>query len=225
MHNPQTVIIPARHGKALRLKAGQAVKLVNIHGTQVVDCWAWNAHDLSEHMSMEASRVWNQRLNPIVGDSFVTNQRNPILTVVEDTSPGVHDTFMAACDCQRYVRLGVKDYHRNCLDNMGEALRELGLDAPQPILASFNIFMNIAVEADGKTLSTRPTVTRPGDYIVLKAEMDCVVAFSACPQDIVPIQGVGDNTPKDAAFVILDDGFPNLAPSATWVPDTAGRNI
>jgi uncharacterized protein YcgI (DUF1989 family) len=57
---------------------------------------------------METTRVWNQRLNPVVGDSFVTNQRNPVLTVVEDTTPGVHDTFMAACDRKRYELLGVR---------------------------------------------------------------------------------------------------------------------
>ena len=76
-----TITIPARHGKATRLRAGQAVKLINTHGTQVVDCWAWNAYDLHEHMSMEATRVWTQRLNPRVGDSFVTNLRQPILTL------------------------------------------------------------------------------------------------------------------------------------------------
>ncbi|WOI57892.1 urea carboxylase-associated family protein [Palleronia sp. LCG004] len=212
-------IVPARHGKALRLTRGQAVKLINIHGTQVVDCWAWNAADLEEHMSMEASRVWNQRLNPLVGDTFVTNRRNPILTIVEDTSPGVHDTFMAACDAHRYERLNVKEYHRNCLDNMYEALEELGLKAPHPILASFNIFMNIAVQPDGRELKTQPTVTSPDDHIILRAEMDCVVAFSACPQDIVPIQGRDQNIPKDAAYEILDSGFPDLPISITWVPN------
>lgn len=214
--------IPARHGKAVKLVKGQAVKLINIHGSQVVDCWAWNAEDLGEHMSMEASRVWNQRLNPLVGDSFVTNKRNPILTLVEDTSPGVHDTFMAACDCHRYERLGVTEYHRNCLDNKFEAMAELGLTPPHPLLASFNIFMNIEVQRDGRALYTKPTVTRPGDYVILKAEMDCFVAFSACPQDIVPIQGQTDNTPKDAAFMVLDSGFVDLPPSKTWVPETAG---
>jgi len=29
--------------------------------------------------------------------------------------------------------------------------------------------------------------SKPGDYVVLKAEMDCIVAFSACPQDIIPV--------------------------------------
>lgn len=65
-------------------------------------------------------------------------------------------------------------------------------------------------------------ITRRGDYVVLKAEMDCVIAFSACPQDIVPIQGQSDNTPKDAGFLVLDEGFPDLPSSRTWVPDAVG---
>ena len=36
----------------------------------------------------------------------MTNRRRPILTVVEDTTPGVHDTTNAACDTHRYLQLG-----------------------------------------------------------------------------------------------------------------------
>lgn len=211
--------IPARHGKALRLATGQAVRLINTYGTQVIDCWAWNAYDLHEAMSMEATRVWTQHLNPRVGDTFVTNARRPILTLVEDTSPGVHDTFMAACDRQRYVLLGCAGYHRNCIDNKVAAMFDLGITLPATTLASFNIFMNIAVQADGIALATKPTVTKSGDYVTLRADMDCFVAFSACPQDVVAIQGVGDNTPRSAHYTILDAGFPDLPLQGPWVPN------
>jgi len=214
--------VPAGHGRAFRLAAGQIVRLVNTHGTQVVDCWAWNAGDLTEHMSMEASRVWSQRLNPVVGDSLVTTRRRPILTIVADTSPGIHDGFMAACDCHRYRLLGVTGYHRNCLDNMHEALAGIGLTAPVSILASFNIFMNIAVQPDGRSLLTGPTPCRPGDSISLRAEMDAIVAFSACPQDIVPIQGGEANVPRDVHVEILDEAFPDVPVSRAWVPGRGG---
>lgn len=219
----ELVEIPARHGRALRLRQGQSVRLVNTHGTQVVDCWAWNAYDLEEVMSMEASRVWNQHLNPRVGDTFVTTGRRPILSLVEDTSPGVHDTFMAACDRERYVLLGVEGYHRNCMDNMTAAMMELGLTRPARTLASFNVFMNIVVAPDGIGLDTRPTVSRPGDAVTLRAEMDCFVAFSACPQDVVSIQGAHDNTPRSAHFEVLDTGFPAVPMRRCWVPDGALR--
>jgi len=218
MHDNRPIEVAAGHGAAFRLNKGQAARLINTHGTQVVDCWAWNAGDLTDHMSMEATRVWTQRLNPKLGDSFVTVRRKPILTLVEDTSPGIHDTFMAACDRHRYELLGVKSYHRNCLDNMMEAMRALGIEPPVPILASFNVFMNIAVERDGRTLSTRPAVSKPGDFITLRADMDCIVALSACPQDIVPIQGAQDNVPKPFHYSILDSGFPDLPVTKPWVP-------
>ncbi|PKH25295.1 aminomethyltransferase [Enterobacterales bacterium CwR94] len=210
--------IPARHGKAIFLRAGEAVQVINTHGTQVVDCWAYDATNMGDYMCMEATRVWNQRLNPVVGDSFITALRHPILTLVADTSPGVHDTFMAACDARRYELLGCKTPHRNCHDNLHEGMQALGITLPHGNLASFNIFMNIQVQPDGRSLKTLPTVTRPGDYIVLRAEMDCYVAFSACPQDIVSIQGQGDNTPRDAELRVLTDGFPQPPLQGPWVP-------
>jgi hypothetical protein len=34
-------LIPARHGLAIPLNAGQTVKIINTHGTQVIDTWAF----------------------------------------------------------------------------------------------------------------------------------------------------------------------------------------
>jgi uncharacterized protein YcgI (DUF1989 family) len=49
--------------------------------------------------------------------------------------------------------------------------------------------MNVPVSANGSTLTYFPAIAAPGDYLELRAEMDCVVAFSACPQDMIPING------------------------------------
>src|ERR1700744_5339699 len=102
---------------------------------------------------------------------------------------------------------------------MFEGMFELGITPPRANLASFNIFMNIRVQPDGITLHTLPTVTKPGESITLRVEMDCFVAFSACPQDIVKIQGQGDNTPKPVEVVVLDDFHSELPGTQTWVPD------
>ena len=188
MASASRITIPARRGKAITLKGGQHVKVVNTHGQQVIDTWAFNSADLTECMSMEHTRTALNRITVHVGDSLVTNQRRPILTLVEDTSPGVHDTLIAACDRYRYTLLGCPIYHDNCTDNLAAALAELRLqtlETPSP----WNLFMNIPVQADG-SLSFEPPVCKPGDYVLLRAELDCVVAFSACPQDIVPINGV-----------------------------------
>ncbi len=215
-------IIPAGYGKAFKLLKSQIISVINTYGTQVVDCWAFNSSNLNEYMSMEASRVWSQRLNPINGDTFVTNYRNKILTIVEDTSPGIHDTFMAACDEKRYKLLGVENYHRNCCDNLIEALKEYETNFDKPILASFNIFMNIEVQNDKKSLKTLPTVTSPGDYITMRTEMDCYVVFSSCPQDIVKIQGQNDNEPKSIEIKVESNHkkFSKIKPKETWVPNS-----
>ena len=189
--------IPARSGKAVRVEKGNAIRIVNTHGEQVVDTWAFRDGDLDEYMAMDATRAYNQRLSPIVGDPLVTNRRQPILTLEEDTSPGRHDTLMAACDRWRYGLLGVEGYHDNCADNLTHALAELGLQeshTPAPI----NLFMNIPWQMDGG-LSWEAPLSRPGDYVLLRAEMDCVVAMSACPQDLLPINGKTGN-PTEAHF-------------------------
>jgi uncharacterized protein YcgI (DUF1989 family) len=193
--------IPARRGKAARVRRGQIVKVINTKGQQVVDTWAFNAEDLHELMSMEHSRVSIGGIIPKIGSVFVTNKRRPILTVVEDTSGGVHDTLVAACDRYRYEGLGCAEYHDNCTDNLAAGLAELGLMPPETP-APLNLFMNIPV-IDGNAIDFLPPVSTPGSYIALRVEMDCVVAFSACPQDIIPINGMGMQ-PTEAHFEIVD---------------------
>ncbi len=195
------ITIPARSGKAARLEAGRSVKVINTHGEQVVDAWAFNAGDLSEFMSMEHWRPTVLRIIPEVGDALVTNRRRPILTLTEDTSAGVHDTLMAACDDYRYRLLGCTEYHDNCTDNLYAGMKALGLTPPE-VPSPLNLFMNIPV-IDGRRLDFREPETRPGDYVTLRAEIDCVVAFSACPQDILPINGKACR-PTEAHFQILD---------------------
>ena len=194
------ITIPARRGKAAFVAEGQRVRVVNTHGQQVVDTWAFRRDNLTEFMSMEHSRTAIGRTMPVLGQSMVTNHRRPVLTLVEDTSGGIHDTLLAACDRYRYELLGCAEYHDNCTDNLAAALAELGLTPPETP-SPWNLFMNIPVGQDG-SLSFEPPVSGPGGYVVLRAEMDCVVAFSACPQDIVPINGT-DCIPTEAHFQVV----------------------
>ena len=187
MATSEIVTIPARRGMAARVAAGQRIRVINTHGSQVVDTWAFSARDATEWMSMEASRAWFLRLAAAVGDTFVTNQRRPILTLVEDTSGGAHDTLIAPCDAPRYRLLGVEGHHDNCRDNLHAALAALGITVPATP-SPLNLFMNIPWTADGRLAWGEP-VSTPGSYVVFRAEMDLVIAFSACPQDILPING------------------------------------
>jgi uncharacterized protein YcgI (DUF1989 family) len=62
--------------------------------------------------------------------------------------------------------------------------------------------MNIPWTSAGE-LSFEPPVSTAGSYVTLRAEMDLVIAFSACPQDILPINGVA-RQPTEAHFSIID---------------------
>jgi uncharacterized protein YcgI (DUF1989 family) len=195
-------LIPASQGIAARVRQGQTIRVVNTHGTQVVDTWAFDAEELGEFLSMEHTRAHLLRLRPRIGDALLTNLRRPILTLVEDTSGGIHDTLIAACDRYRYKLLGEKHYHRNCTDNLAEAMRAIGLVVPETP-SPLNLFMNIPWSPEGGLAFEPHPNPVPGMHVSFRAEMDLIVAFSACPQDKLPINGV-DLVVKDAHFEILD---------------------
>lgn len=181
----ELMMVPARRGRAARVNRGQAIKIINTHGNQVVDTWAFSAEDLTEFMSMEHMRPTIGTIFPTKGHSLISNRRRPIMFFEEDTSPGIHDTLLAACDDYRYGLLGCKEYHDNCTDNLHAAMRALGLRAPETP-SPLNLWMNIPVDKQGRTSFEEP-VSKAGDYVILRAELDCIVAMSCCPQDILPI--------------------------------------
>jgi hypothetical protein len=161
--------------------------------------WAFHAQSPGEFMSMEHMRAWLSRITLKVGDSLVTNRRRAILTLLEDTSPGIHDTLIASCDIYRYRTLGIAEYHDNCADNLRMALKAIRLQASE-IPAPLNLWMNVPLQADGM-IHWLPPVSKPMDHIVFQAEMDCVVVMSACPQDLVPVNGE-KCTPTDLHFEV-----------------------
>jgi uncharacterized protein YcgI (DUF1989 family) len=195
-----SIDVPAREGRGVRVAAGQRFRVIDLEGGQVADTFAFRADDVSEFHSAEHTRVHVNRLFPVPGEQFVANHRRPILLLEEDRTPGIHDMLCAACDPERYTGLGVEGWHASCRENLERAMADLGFDrieVPQPI----NLFMNIPVGGDGG-LGWEPAPTKAGDFVTLRAEMDCFVVVSACPQDIVPIN---DKRPGPVAIELLDD--------------------
>ncbi len=180
--------VPARQGRAVRVAEGPdhrgdqhprhaGVRLLGVQ----------RAEPVRVHVVGARPRVPEQS-DPAGRRRLATNRRRPILTLVEDTSPGIHDTLMAACDLFRYTNFGVKDYHDNCADNLRMAMMAIGvpvLEVPQP----FNLWMNIPVAKDW-SVQWLPPVSKAGDRVAMRAEMDCICAMSACPQDMIPINNM-----------------------------------
>src|SRR4029079_13980405 len=157
----------------------ETITVINTHGTQVCDFWAFNAADRREFLSMEHLRAQLSRFAPRAGDDLFSNRRRPILSFVEDSSPGVHDTCIAACDHHRYQGLGCSDYHDNCTDNLRMALIGIGLRAsetPSPL----NLWMNTPVRADGR-IEWLPPVSKPGDHVTFNGLIALVLAMLARP--------------------------------------------
>ena len=183
----QTYEVRARTGRGLEVRKGDLIRVSDLEGAQPVDFWAFNKKNSQEFLSPQHTKPSTERLVPGVGDAAYTNMRRPIVTVVEDNSPGQHDMQYAACDKTRYRELGVKGYHASCQDNLHKALKKLGIDmgfTPQP----WNLFTNFLINRDG-TITIKAPETKPGDNIVLRAEMDAYVVVSACPQDQNPTCG------------------------------------
>lgn len=187
---------------------------------------AWNTQKAlapqMEFMSMPHSRASTCHLRPKVNDTMVSNVRQPVLTIVEDTSGGIHDTCMAACDPARYKELNAENWeqHGSCAENLVLALKELneraglkgskgvGADVTiNSVPAPLNLFMNIPWDDDGDLAFASPK-SKKGGFVRMKAERDIVVVMSACPQDILDINA---RKPTDAHFVV--EGEEDTAPA------------
>lgn len=198
MTSAEALTVPGGKGRAFRLARGEGMRIVNTHGSQVVDTWAVSLDDPSEVLSVEHTRRVSQHLHPEVGDVFVSNRRTPMLRLEEDSFPGTHDTIVACCDPWLYRHLGAEG-HASCHDNFLTALAEIGVAAPR-VPNPVNLWMNVPVEGNSVTL-TAP-LSRPGDFVTLRAEMAVAVVLSACPMDITPVNGP-DLTPRDVHVTVL----------------------
>lgn len=192
------VKIPAESAVTIELRKGQRCQIVNTEGGQVVDTWAFNAIDFDEYLSMEHSRSANYKLLFEPGDTLVSNRFQPMITLEDDTSPGYHDTLHAACSVGSNQFYGSARVSPNCQDNL---IREIANREQQltHIPCPWNLFEHALVK-DGSKLVDEPSAANPGDYVELKAIVDLILVFSACPSRVGQISG---KQPRGAAVDIL----------------------
>lgn len=171
-------MIPAKEGFGFRLKKGQILKVIDVNGQQVADLVAYREHDAKERLDPSVTMDALHTMNIQPGDSLYSNLYRPMLTVLEDTV-GKHDFINSACRPEMYEFLYNKPGHRSCYDNLNEALAGFGVPQPDQHYP-FNIFMNTMIGSQGDIQIQAP-LSAAGDYVTLKAEMDVIVAISACP--------------------------------------------
>jgi uncharacterized protein len=170
--------IPPRSGAAVRLSRGDILTVIDPEGGQVSDMLAIAADDPAEVLSNGRTFDYEETLRLTEGARLWSNRSRVMLTILEDHAPH-HDFLLTPCSEGTFRHFYPdKPLHRGCFGNLAEALGPYGLE-PDAIPTAFNIFMNVAVAADGK-IAVLPPETKPGDFLRLRAEMDLVVGLTAC---------------------------------------------
>ena len=187
--------IAAGTGVGFRIQRGTLLKIIDPEGGQSGDLAAFSS-DGSERLSSGRTFDYGGKIYVSTGDVLWSDRSNPLLTIVTD-QVGRHDLLYAPCSLEMYRKqYGVTGYHANCHDNLCSALRDAGVQ-PEPLVSTLNFFMDASVAPDG-TLSFAPPRSRAGDSMVLRAEMDLVIALSACPASTCN----GGAAPKPLAFEV-----------------------
>lgn len=182
----EEAVVGPGDARAYEIVAGEWVQIVDVRGCQVSDFLAFR-HDRRElGISNAVTRALVDGLFPLPGQLFSDADGEPLLELVEDTV-GRHDTFGLACNREYYEALGIAD-HRNCTDNFNRELAAFGFE-PRRFWEPVNFFFNTRIAADGRTVEVEPALSKPGDYVLLRAVADLVVASSACPDDVLATNG------------------------------------
>lgn len=184
------VVAPAS-AIAFQVKTGQYWRITDIEGKQCGDLILFNGHDYSEKLSCvytrqaagryERNMVWHPIQGITTGRQLMSTIHTPMAIITADTAipGGAHDTFFRSCNRHVRQKLGLTP-PEGCLELLTKALEPYGI-AMGNIPDAFNVFMNTIYDTQQGMLSIVEPVTRPGDYIEFKAEMDLLCALSACP--------------------------------------------
>ncbi len=181
-------VIPAREYASLILHQGETLRIVDVEGKQVADLVSLSNADKGEKLSCVYSNVLNGTWKLTKGHILYTNRANPMFSIVEDTV-GLHYTGGGFCNQEiNFIRYKDREM-RNCADNLTKAFKPHGIVREDfDFDCCFNVFMNLTYQPDGSMKLQEP-LSKPGDYIDLRAEMDCLIAISNCPQDRNPCNG------------------------------------
>jgi uncharacterized protein len=170
--------IAPRSGVAFRLRRGEVLKVIDPEGTQCADLLAFSAADVREAISNGRTFDYEETIRLTAGNRLWSNRSNPMLEIVEDTV-GSHDFLLTPCSEATFRHFYPEHpVHRGCFGNLAEALAPFGV-GPDAIPCAFNVFMNVPVAPDG-ALRVDPPVSKPGDFIRLRAAMDLVIGLTAC---------------------------------------------
>jgi uncharacterized protein YcgI (DUF1989 family) len=171
-------------GVGFELGKGQTLRIIDPQGEQVSDVVAFvsggpGRADASEWLSSGRTIDYNNTIYQTTGHLLYSNRSNPMFTIMEDRV-GRHDFLLTPCSPETFETLyeGHQGYHPSCFENLTLNLERFGVGGDH-IPTTFNVFMNVEVLPSGEIV-IGPPLSKPGDFIDLRAEMNLVVGVTAC---------------------------------------------
>ena len=184
MANPNSGIhrLAPRTGTGFLLRRGQRLRVVDPLGEQVSDLVAFTQSDPREWLSSGRSIDYANTIYLTTGHLLYSNRSRPMF-LIESDDVGRHDFLLTPCSRDTFrILYGHTDPHPGCFGNLCNNLAPFGI-TPDAIPTTFNLFMNVAIGESGE-LTIGPPKSKPGDAIVLRAEMDLIVGLTACSAEL-----------------------------------------
>jgi len=197
----EDTIVPARASWSARIARGDMLRLIDLDGQQAIDFLCFNAENPAERY--HAANTVKVPGNIYVGKGTVlrSSLARPMMTVVADTC-GRHDTIFGCCSFEiDEVRYG-RTNPESCQRNFERELAQHGV-GPEHVVPNVNFFMHVPVRPDGGA-EIAEALSKPGDYVDLRAEMDVLAVLSNCPEALNPATGAHGPTPIRAIVWSLE---------------------
>ena len=191
-------VVARNSGAAFEVKRGQRLRVA---GKSIVDFVAFNLRELTERFDQARTKTNQVKIFISTGDILYSKRNNPMLTIVADTfTEGRHDLQKGMCSRKRFEMVAEGKSTRvfaegvdinpkkaeeipdhGCWENLSNAVKAWDI-APDDVPSPFNIFQCMRIDPETGVLYD--TMIRPKDeaHVDFRAEMDCLVAVSACPE-------------------------------------------
>lgn len=198
-------IVPGKSGFAFEVMQGQSFRLIDLEGQQVADMAVFNLHNVREKLSTSFSRTryvpnkvgeYIPRDKLQEGDVLLSTLCRPLMTIIKETpeKKGVHDVHNRMCNRYLYeVMLGLGPLD-GCQEIIARAVEPYGIK-PEDLPDTLDINMNYIHDCSLHQWVCELPVSRAGDYVEFRADMDCLVAISVCPMEHWYNVNAGKSTP------------------------------
>ena len=170
--------IAPQSGHGFRMKRGDVLRVVDPYGEQVSDLFAFAADNRDCSLSSGRTIDYAGKIYLTTGDVLWSNDSRPMFTILRDDVRR-HDFLLTPCSQAMFeILYQHRGHHPSCFENLVKAFEPFGI-GPERISTTFNIFMRVDVSPEG-SVSVKPPLSKPGDAIELRAELDLVCGLTAC---------------------------------------------